>query len=124
MLIVEHETGAQQARPAVAAARVGAVAELAVDAVERLAALDGRRVPGRSLGYAFRGDVIAPRPPALPAGRRLLRVQRTAERRERHSDADCSQIRPTRPQPCALRYGPEPVALSPYISYGLGQTTP
>ena len=47
MLIVEHRAGAQQARAAVAAARVSAVAELAIDAVKRLAAFNRGRVGRR-----------------------------------------------------------------------------
>src|SRR5476649_953001 len=45
-LIVEDDTRAQQARSAVAAARVGAVAKLAVDAVERLATFHRRGIGG------------------------------------------------------------------------------
>src|SRR5262249_30249622 len=47
VLVVEDDGRAQQARSAVAAARVRAVAERAVDAVERSAALDGRGIAGR-----------------------------------------------------------------------------
>ena len=54
VLIVLHELRAQQARSAVAAARVGAVAELAVDAVERLAALDNDGIGRRPLRRRFR----------------------------------------------------------------------
>src|SRR5262249_54565207 len=50
MLVVEHETGSQEARPAVSAASVGAVAELAVDAVESLAARDGLGILRRTIG--------------------------------------------------------------------------
>src|ERR1051326_407601 len=49
VLIVEDDSGSQQARAAVAAARVGAVAERAVDAVERASALDRRGVGGRAI---------------------------------------------------------------------------
>jgi hypothetical protein len=48
VVVGEDHLRAQQARPAVAAAGVGAMAELAVDAVERLAALDRRGIAGRT----------------------------------------------------------------------------
>ena len=48
VVVGEDDLRAQQARPAVAAAGVGAVAELAVDAVERLAALDRRGIARRT----------------------------------------------------------------------------
>src|SRR5262249_56413591 len=63
--IVEDDSGAQQTWSAVAAARVGAVAERAVDAIERAAALDRRRVARGPIGIriARRRD----RPPTLRA---------------------------------------------------------
>src|SRR5262249_1636554 len=52
--IVLHELRAEQARSAVAPTGVGAVTELTVDAVERLATIEHRRI----------GGAAAPRPPA------------------------------------------------------------
>src|SRR5476651_2817336 len=49
LLIVEDNSRAQQAGSAVAAARVRAVAELTVHAVERFAALDRRGIRGRTI---------------------------------------------------------------------------
>ena len=52
VLIVQHELRSQQVDAAhVAAAQVGAVAEPAVDAVERGAALDDRGIGGRALRF-------------------------------------------------------------------------
>src|SRR5262249_10282077 len=42
-----HQRRTQQTRPAIAAARVGAVTELAIHAVQSSAALDRRRISGR-----------------------------------------------------------------------------
>jgi hypothetical protein len=67
VLIVEHELGAQQVRPTLAAARVGAVAEGAIHAVERLAAIHHGGV-GRSPSDTRPDDPRRVRhdPPAAP----------------------------------------------------------
>ena len=84
VLIVEHDAGAQQARSAVAAARVGAVAELAVDAVQRLAALDSCGIGWRAVG------IIAP----------LSGDQRGAEQQADDDRANAS----LRPATAVVRY--------------------
>jgi hypothetical protein len=58
VLIVEHDARAQEAGPAVTPARVGAVAKLTVDAVERLAAFDRRGISRRAVRVvaALRAD--------------------------------------------------------------------
>src|SRR5580765_3543576 len=84
MLIVEHGARSEQARAAVAATGVGAVAELAVDAVERLAALDRGRIGRRPIRIVTplcadaprghndqRGNRRTRRDPSRSAGSRL-----------------------------------------------------
>src|SRR2546425_5090650 len=87
VLIVEDDRRAQEARPAVAAACVGTMAELAVHGVERLAAIDRRRIAGGPLGIRRAGrdgGAAAAAPAAL--GRRLRMKRESAPnkgRRER-----------------------------------------
>ena len=74
VLVVEHNRRSEQARAAVAAAGIGAVAELAIDAVQRFASLDRFRI-ARGEG----GIGIAGRRDALRRLRRLSRERREQE---------------------------------------------
>ena len=53
VLVLEHNRGAEQARPAVAAAGVGAVAELTIHAIQRLASPDCFRIARRARGIGI-----------------------------------------------------------------------
>ena len=65
VLVGEHDRRAQQARPAVAAARILAVAEGAVDLVQRVPRSSAAGSPGGRTGYApIPTPPIRPRPPS------------------------------------------------------------
>ena len=77
VLVVEDDLGTDQVRPALAAACVASVAELAVHAVERLASLDHRRIAGRTLRIGVRESTASAPSTTSTARRGLGRGQRS-----------------------------------------------